>query len=91
MKMIILFTCALGIMVSSYAQILKPKNQLSGLTKLDLRLPGIGLTFVPWIGNSVTTDLSFGFGGGYNIFEGSLDYDVIKPALYFSATPKIFL
>lgn len=90
MKMIILFTCALGIMVSSYAQILKPKNQLSGLTKLDLRLPGIGLTFVPWIGNSVTTDLSFGFGGGYNIFEGSLDYDVIKPALYFSATPKYF-
>lgn len=38
----------------------------------------------------MTTDISFGVGGGYNISEGSTDYKIFKPALYFSVTPKYF-
>ena len=90
MKRIILLTNILGFMTLSYGQTLKPETKLSNLTKLDLGLQGIGLTYQPRVSNSVTTDLSFGFGGGYDISEGSIDYQVFKPALYFSATPKYF-
>ena len=90
MKKIILLAIILGFMTSSYGQTRIPETKLSSLTKLDLGLQGIGLTFEPRLSNTLTTDLSFGFGGGYNISEGSIDYQVLKPALYFSATPKYF-
>ena len=90
MKRIILLNIIIGSMISSYGQTPKPETKLTTLTKLDLGLQGIGLTFEPRLSNTLTTDLSFGFGGGYNISEGSIDYQVLKPALYFSATPKQF-
>ena len=73
MKRIILLNIIIGSMISSYGQTPKPETQLTTLTKLDLGLQGIGLTFEPRLSNTFTTDLSFGFGGGYNISEGSID------------------
>ena len=90
MKKIILLAIILGFMTSSYGQTPIPETKLSSLTKLDLGLQGIGLTFEPRLSNTLTTDLSFGFGGGYNISEGSINYHIFKPALYFCATPKYF-
>ena len=90
MKRIILLTIIIGFLTSSYGQTLKPETKLTSLAKLDLGLQGIGLTFEPRLCNTVTTDLSVGFGGGYDISEGSIGYQAVKPALYFSATPKYF-
>ena len=90
MKRIILLTIIIGFITSSYGQTPKPETKLKSLTKLDLGLQGIGLTFEPRLSNTVTTDLSLGFGGGYNISEESINYQVFKPALYFSVTPKYF-
>ena len=90
MKRIFLLTSILGFIHLSYGQTPKPETKLSSLTKLDLSLQGVGLTFEPRLSNSMTTDLSLGFGGGYDISEGSIYYQVIKPALYFLATPKYF-
>lgn len=90
MKKIFLLTFFVGCMQIFYAQIPTTDKKLSSIKKIDLALQGIGLTLEQKLGNSVTTDLSFGFGGGYSISEGSIDYQVIKPALYFSVTPKYF-
>ena len=38
----------------------------------------------------MTIDLSTGIGGGYNIAEGFIEYQLLKPALYISVTPKYF-
>ncbi|NOT90155.1 hypothetical protein [Ferruginibacter sp.] len=83
MKKIFLLTFFVGCMQIFYAQIPTTDKKLSSIKKIDLALQGIGLTLEQKLGNSVTTDLSFGFGGGYSISEGSIDYQVIKPALYF--------
>jgi hypothetical protein len=90
MKKIILLIPILGFLHSSFAQTKKLENKLSSIAKIDLGLQGIGFTYEPRISNGVTTDLSAGIGGGYNIAEGSIDYQLLKPALYFSATPKYF-
>jgi hypothetical protein len=37
------------------------------LTKFDIGLQDIGFTFEPRLSNTITTDLSLGFGGGYDI------------------------
>jgi hypothetical protein len=90
MKKIILLTCILGILYSSYGQKNKPDSELSSLAKIDLGLQGIGFTYEPRISNTLTIDLSAGFGGGYDISEESIEYKFLEPALYFSATPKYF-
>ncbi len=63
---------------------------LRTLTKLDLGLQGIGAAYEPRLSKSLVSELSLGFGGGYNIGEGSVDIYVIKPAMYFSVTPKLY-
>lgn len=90
MKRIFLLTSFIGCMQLIYGQTPTPDKKLSSMKKIDLGLQGIGFTFELGLGNSVTTDLSLGFGGGYNISEGSIDFQVVKPALYFSATSKYF-
>ena len=67
-------------------------NNLRSLAKLDLGLQGIGFTFEPRVGKNITIDLSAGIGGGYNISDNDLTYevDITNPALYFAITPKFF-
>jgi hypothetical protein len=90
MKIIFLLTSILGFLSVCSGQTQETETKISSLTKLDLSLQGVGLTFEPRLSRNITTDLSAGIGGGYNISEGSIDYQVIKPALYISATPKYF-
>jgi len=67
-------------------------NRLRNLAKLDLGLQGIGFTFEPRVSKNTTIDLSAGIGGGYNISDNDLTYevDITNPAFYFSVTPKLF-
>ena len=69
-----------------------PTGNLRTLTKLDLGLQGVGITFEPKIGKSATIDLSAGIGGGYDIYFNEFTYllDVTNPAIYLSVTPKFF-
>ena len=67
-----------------------PGTNLSGLMKLDLGGQGVGLTYEPRLSNKMTADISAGFGGGYEIAEGSLQINYGSPAFYFSFTPKYF-
>lgn len=60
------------------------------LTKLDLGPQGVGISYEPKILHQVSVDLCAGAGGGYNIAEGSIDYELLEPAFYFSVTPKYF-
>jgi len=90
MKKLILLTSILGFLHACYGQQTQPDGRLSSLAKIDLGLQGIGFTYEPRISNALTIDLSTGIGGGYDISEESLEYDLLKPAVYFSATPKYF-
>jgi len=90
MKRIIVLTLLLGFLDSSFGQTSKSDLKLSCLTKLDLGLQGIGLTYEPMLSNKVTADISAGASGGYDIAEGSISYNIFKPAFYFSLTPKYF-
>jgi len=92
MKNLILLTLLSGSYILSYGQKTKNETDLKSLTKLDLGLQGIGVTFEPRIGRTLTTEFSAGVGGGYSIGEESLDYEwqIFNPAFYFSATPKFF-
>ncbi len=90
MKRIIFLTVLSSFLNSTFGQTTKTDFNLTSLTKLDLGLQGIGFSYEPSILNKMTIDLSVGAGGGYDIAEGSLSYDVLKPALYFSLTPKYF-
>ena len=90
MKKIILLTSILYFSHASFGQTKKPETKLSNVSKIDLGFQGIGFTYEPRINNAMTIDLSAGFGGGYNIGEGFIEYQFLKPALYFSATPKYF-
>lgn len=90
MKRIILMTFLLGLMHLSFGQTSKSETKLSSLAKIDIGLQGIGFTYEPKISNKMIIDLSVGAGGGYDISEGSITYDVFKPAFYFSLTPKYF-
>jgi hypothetical protein len=81
-----------GNYILSYGQKTNNETDLKSLTKLDLGLQGLGLTFEPRIGRTVTTEFSAGVGGGYSIGDESFDYEwqIFNPAFYFSATPKFF-
>lgn len=67
-------------------------SSLKSLTKFDLGLQGVGFSYEPRISNKMMIDLSAGAGGGYNIFEGGVDYrwNLLQPALYFMVTPKFY-
>jgi hypothetical protein len=70
-----------------------PKDSsLKSLTKLDLGLQGVGLSYEPRLSNKLTIDFSAGAGGGYSISESSLSYKwpLLQPALYFMITPKFY-
>ena len=90
MKKLILLTSFLCFLNVTYGQKNKTDTTLSSLAKIDLGLQGIGFTYEARISNHLTTDLSAGIGGGYNIAEGSIEYELLKPALYVSVTPKYF-
>jgi len=92
MNKIILLTFFLGCTHLSFAQSTVSPTTLSTLTKVDAGFQGIGVTYEPRLFDKVTLDLSAGAGGGYDIAEGSLNYkfDLLKPAFYFSLTPKYF-
>lgn len=90
MKRIIFLAVLAGFLNPTFGQTTKTDFNLTSLAKIDLGLQGIGFSYEPNILNKMTIDLSAGAGGGYDISEGSLSYDVLKPALYFSLTPKYF-
>lgn len=90
MKKIMLLITIFGVFYDSFGQSEKPQTKLSSISKIDLGFQGIGYTFEPRLNNAFTADLSVGFGGGYNIAEGVIEYQLAKPAMYFSATPKYF-
>ena len=90
MKSITFLTLFLGNLLLSFGQNPKFDIKLSSLTKLDLGLQGIGLTYEPRLSNKMTVDISAGAGGGYNIEKGSIEINYLKPAFYFSLTPKYF-
>jgi hypothetical protein len=89
-KSITFLTLFLGHLLSSFGQNPKSDFKLSGLTKLDIGGQGIGLTYEPRLSNKMTADISAGAGGGYNIAEESIEINYLKPAFYFSLTPKYF-
>ncbi|MDB5230237.1 MAG: hypothetical protein JWN76_1042 [Chitinophagaceae bacterium] len=62
------------------------------MTKIILLTFLLGFTYERRLFNKVTADLSAGAGGGYDIGEGDFNYDLVllKPAFYFSLTPKYF-
>jgi len=92
MNKIILLAFFLGFTCFSFGQTTASGDKLSSLTKVDIGLQGIGFTYEPRLSNKVTLDLSAGAGGGYDIAEGYLNYrvELLKPAFYFSLTPKYF-
>jgi len=90
MKKIILLTLFSGSLNALFAQTSNTESTLSSLAKLDLGLQGIGVTYEPRLSNKMTVDLSAGAGGGYDIGEGALNIDYLKPALYLMITPKYF-
>jgi hypothetical protein len=90
MKSITFLTLFLGHLLSSFGQNPKSDIKLSSLTKLDLGLQGIGLSYEPRLSNKMTVDISAGVGGGYDIAGGSIEINYLKPAFYFSLTPKYF-
>jgi hypothetical protein len=81
-----------GFIHFAFGQTTSLDPKLSSLTKVNFGLQGIGFTYEPRISNKITVDLSAGAGGGYDIAEGSLNYivELVKPAFYFSLTPKYF-
>jgi hypothetical protein len=67
-------------------------NKLQPLTKLNLELQGVSLSYEPRLGNSATIDLSAGVGtGGYDIWS-SFTYviDPTSPTAFISITPKFY-
>lgn len=92
MKSPILLLLILVQTIFTYGQKTKDENELISLLKLDLGLQGIGFTFEPRLSKKITMDLSLGAGGGYDVWEGGVDYqwNILHPAFYFSITPKYF-
>lgn len=91
-KRTFLFVLFAGILFSAFGQSPPSNRVLSNLVKLDLGLQGIGLTYESRLAGKWTADLSAGAGGGYDIAESSLNYNlnINRPAFYFSFTPKYY-
>jgi hypothetical protein len=68
-------------------------NKLQSLTKLNLELQGVGVSYDARINNLATVDFSAGIGtGGYDIWRSSFTYvvDPLAPAAFVSITPKFY-
>ncbi|MBY0478684.1 MAG: hypothetical protein K2Q24_13640 [Chitinophagaceae bacterium] len=87
---IILVLIVSGLLHTANAQTPPPKTKLSSFIKSDLGLQGIGFTYEHGMGKHFSTDGSLGVGGGYNIAEGFIEYQFLKPALHFSVNPKFY-
>ena len=74
----------------SFAQ--KSNVPLQNLTKLDLGFRGVGFSFEPALGKTMSIDLSTGLGGGYEISDNSFTYswDLLAPAIYVIVNPKFY-
>ena len=87
-KSITFVSLLFGHLLSAFGQ--NTDIKLSRLAKLDLGGQGLGLTYEPRLSNKMTVDISAGLGGGYDIAEQSIEINYVKPAFYFSLTPKYF-
>ncbi len=69
-----------------------PSTKLASLTKFDIGLQGVGITHEQKSSTNVTIDISAGGGGGYDISEGYISYNLKlqKPAFYFLLNPKYY-
>ena len=74
-----------------YSQDTIPKIQ-GTQKKIDLGLGGIGFTLEQRLVESLTLNMSVGFGGAYYITESTFDYilNPLKPALYVGINPRFF-
>ena len=92
MNKLILIVFMVGTFQASFAQSDSSQTNLLSFNKIDFGFQGIGFTYEKRISNKITTDVSLGLGGGYNIGEGFVNYrlELYKPAFYFSITPKYF-
>lgn len=68
------------------------REGLRPLTKLDVGLQGVGLTFERRLSNKTSIDFSLGVGGGYNIIRNGLGmwYHPDEPTAYVAITPKLY-
>ena len=91
-KKIFLLAFLTSALFAAFGQAPPSTRILSNLVKLDLGLQGVGLTYEPRLSHKLTIDLSAGAGGGYDIAESSLNYNlnIGRPAFYFSLTPKYY-
>lgn len=90
MKMFNLSILSILLVVAIFGQSSKPAGTLVSLAKIQAGGQGIGFAYEPVLSKKFTIDLCAGVGGAYSIAEASLDYDVLKPAVYLSVTPKFF-
>ena len=90
MKRQIFTLVVISLSIGSFSQ---STNKLQPLTKLNLELQGVSLSFEPRLANSATVDLSAGIGtGGYDIWNDSFTYvvDPTSPTAFISITPKFY-
>jgi len=75
-----------------YGQNNQDENSVKSILKADISLQGIGASYDAKLGKSTILELASGLGGGYNIYEGGVDYQLafLQPALYFYVAPKFF-
>ncbi|MBE7169320.1 MAG: hypothetical protein INR73_01955 [Williamsia sp.] len=92
MKRTTLLAFFTALLFSASGQSQQPTRSLSSLVKIDGGLQGLGLSLEPGLSNKITADLAAGAGGGYDIAESSLSYNLSlnHPAFYFSLTPKYY-
>ena len=84
MKPIILLTLLLTVFLhTTFGQTNNTSNTVTGLTKIDIGLQGIGFSYEPKISDKLTIDLCAGIGGGYKIEENDFAYKVLQPAAFF--------
>jgi hypothetical protein len=92
MKKILIIILLTSYIFRASGQDASKDSSLRSLTKLDLGLQGVDLSYEPRISNKITIDLSAGAGGGYGVYEGGVGYewDLLHPALYLMVTPKFY-
>ena len=67
-------------------------EELASITKLDIGMQGIGVTFERRIASNTTIDFSLGIGAGYNIIRNGLGvwWRPHQPTAYIAITPKFY-
>ncbi len=86
---IILLVCG---SVRAFAQSPVADTALHSLTKIDLSLQGVGLSYEPVVGAKTTIDFAAGIGAGTVVSEDRVEYKfyVLRPSFYFSINPKFY-